>query len=108
MVVALEAGGGAAVLGGGFGQRLKIAAAALGSGGGRRTCNDGINVSIVKAKGILLKQWRQCWQGRQETRCLIQGMYIGSNGKEIGVSRWWWWWWRCRYDNSVDKTRARK
>jgi hypothetical protein len=49
--VVLEDGGGAAVLGGGFGQRLKIAAVALGSGCGRRTCDDSIVISIVKAKG---------------------------------------------------------
>ncbi len=51
--VALEDGGGAA-LGGGIGRRLKIAAAVLGSGGGRRTCNKGIGVSVVEAKVILL------------------------------------------------------
>jgi hypothetical protein len=45
---------------------LKIATAALGSGGGRRTFNDGIGVSIVEAKGLLLQHWRQHWQGWQE------------------------------------------
>ncbi len=49
--VALEGGSGAAALGGGFGRWLKIAAAALGSGCGRRTCNDGIGITFVKAKG---------------------------------------------------------
>jgi hypothetical protein len=49
--VALEDDGGAAASGGGFGRRLKIAAAALGGGCGRRTCNDGIGISIIKAKG---------------------------------------------------------
>jgi hypothetical protein len=40
------------VLGGGIGWRLRIAAGVLGSGdGGRRTCNNGISVSTVKAKG---------------------------------------------------------
>jgi hypothetical protein len=63
METALEDGGGAAVvledgssmaaLGGGIGWRLKIAAAALGGSGGRGTCNDGVGVSIVKAKGLL-------------------------------------------------------
>ncbi len=53
-MVVLEAGGSAAVLGGGIGQWLKIAAAALGGGSGRRTCIDGIGISVVEAKGILL------------------------------------------------------
>jgi hypothetical protein len=48
--VALEDGGGAPALGGGFGLRLKIAVAALGSGCCRRTCNDGISISIVKTE----------------------------------------------------------
>ncbi len=45
----LEDGGGMAALGGGTGQRLKIAATALGSSGGRRTCKDGIGIRIIKA-----------------------------------------------------------
>jgi hypothetical protein len=49
--VAFEDGGGAA-LGGGIGQRVKIPAVALGSGGGRRTFNYGIGISVVKAKGL--------------------------------------------------------
>jgi hypothetical protein len=52
--VALEDGGAAVGLGGGVGRRFKIAAAALGSGGGRRTCDNGIGVSIIKAGGLFL------------------------------------------------------
>ncbi len=51
MVMALEDGGGAAALGGGFWWRLKIVAAALGGGCSRRTCNNGIGIRAVKAKG---------------------------------------------------------
>ncbi len=51
MAVALEDGGGAPVLGGGFGLQLKIAVVALGGGCGRRTCNDGIGISVVEAEG---------------------------------------------------------
>ncbi len=40
--MALEDGGSVVALRGGVGRRLKIAAAALGGGGNRRTCNDGI------------------------------------------------------------------
>jgi hypothetical protein len=35
----------------GFGWRLKIAEAALGCGCSRRTYNDGISISVVKAEG---------------------------------------------------------
>jgi hypothetical protein len=49
--VALEDDGGTAALGGGFGWQLKIAEAALGGGCGRRTCNNGIGISVIKAKG---------------------------------------------------------
>ncbi len=49
--VALEDGGSTAVLGGGVGWRLKTAVAALGSGKGKKTCNDSIGISIVKAEG---------------------------------------------------------
>ena len=55
--VALEDCGGTAAFGGGVGQQFRIAAAALGSGGGRRTCNNGISLNVVKAEGLLL----QCW-----------------------------------------------
>ncbi len=79
--VALEDGSGAAVLGGGIWQRLKIAAMALGGGGDRRTCNNGVSISVVKAEGLHLQCWHQRWQGRQERTCPIQGTYIGSNGK---------------------------
>ncbi len=51
MAVALEDGGGVAALGGGFGRRLKIAAAALGGSYGRRKCDDGIGMSVVEAEG---------------------------------------------------------
>ncbi len=51
--VVLEDGSSAAALGGGIGWRLKIAAAALGGSSGRGTCNDGVGVSVVKAKGLL-------------------------------------------------------
>jgi hypothetical protein len=67
MEMLLEDGGGAAALalGGGIGHRLKIAAVALDSGGGRRTCNNGIGidvgVDIVKAEGLLLQRWHQRW-----------------------------------------------
>ncbi len=84
--IALEDGGGVAVLRGDVGQRLKTAAVALGGGGNRRTCKDGVSV-----KGLLLQHWRQHWQGRQERMCTMRGMYVGSNGKEIGILQWWWW-----------------
>ena len=84
--VALEDDGGTAALGGGFGWQLKIAEAALGGGCGRRTCNNGIGISIVEVKGLLLQR-NQHWQGRQESKCLMQGNDIGSNVKEIGVLR---------------------
>jgi hypothetical protein len=51
--VALEDGSGTVALGGGVRGRLKIAAAALGGGSGRRICNDGVGVSVVKAEGLL-------------------------------------------------------
>ncbi len=52
VAVMLEDCGSAAALGGGIEQWFKIAVAASGSGGGRRTCDDGVGVSIVKAKGF--------------------------------------------------------
>jgi hypothetical protein len=60
-VVALEDGGGVVSLGGGVGRQLKIAAA-LGSGSGRRTCNNGIGISVIKAEGLLLQWLRQRWR----------------------------------------------
>jgi hypothetical protein len=52
VVVALEDGGGPEALGGGVGQRLKIAEAAMGgSSGSGRTRDDGIGISVVEAKG---------------------------------------------------------
>ncbi len=60
MEVVLEDGGSAAALGSGIGRQLKIAAAALGSRGGRRTCDDGVGIDvgidIVKAKSLLLRR----------------------------------------------------
>ncbi len=50
--VALEDCGGVVALGGGVGPWFKIAAAVLGGGGGRRTCNNCVSISIVKAKGL--------------------------------------------------------
>ncbi len=49
--LALEDDGGTAALEGGFGRRLKIAVVVLGGGCGRRTCNDGISISIIEAEG---------------------------------------------------------
>jgi hypothetical protein len=51
VAVALEDGGGTVALGGGFGQQLKIAGAALGGGCVRRSCGDDTGISIVKAEG---------------------------------------------------------
>ncbi len=104
--LALENGGSVAALGGGVWRRLKIVAA-LGGGGRRRTCHGGIGVSVIKAKGLLFQRRHQRWQRWQERMHPMQGTYVGSNGKEIGISRWWWWWWQCRYDVSVDEARAR-
>jgi hypothetical protein len=54
--VTLEDGSNAVALGAGVGQRFKIAAGALGgSGCGRRICDDGVGISIVKAEGFLLQ-----------------------------------------------------
>ncbi len=53
-MVALEDGGDAAALVGGVRQQFKIAAVAWGGGGGRRTCNDDIGISVVEAEGLLL------------------------------------------------------
>jgi hypothetical protein len=108
IAVALEDGGSASVLGGSVGRQSRIAVAALGSGGGRSTCNYGIGVSVVKGKGLLLQPWHQHWQGRQERMCLMQGMYIGSNSKKIGIFWWQWQWRRWGYDDSIDKARARR
>ncbi len=65
-VMALEDGGGVAALRGGVGRQLKNAAVALGGGGDRRICNDGIGISVVEAKGLLLRRLCQCRQGSQE------------------------------------------
>jgi hypothetical protein len=37
----------------------------------------------------------------------MQGMYVSSDCNKIGISQQWWWWQRCRYEDSVDKARAR-
>jgi hypothetical protein len=49
--VALEDGGSLVALGGGVGWWSKIVVVAFGSGSSRRTCNNGIGISIAKAKG---------------------------------------------------------
>jgi hypothetical protein len=54
VTVALEDGSSVAALGGGVGQWFKIAAAMLGGSGGRRTCDEGVGISVVEAKGFLL------------------------------------------------------
>jgi hypothetical protein len=69
VAVALEDGGGALAFGGGFGLRLKIAVAVLGSGCGRRTCNDGIGISVIKAEGYYHNV----------------GISIGKDGKRGGI-----------------------
>jgi hypothetical protein len=48
---------------------LKIAAGALGCGCGRRTCNDGIGISVVKAKGY----------------CYEVAISVGKDGKRGNV-----------------------
>jgi hypothetical protein len=63
--VVLEDGGGAAALGGGFGWWLKIAVAVMGGGCGRRTCNNGISISIIEAEGY----------------CHNVGIRVGKDGK---------------------------
>ena len=59
--MALEDGGSAVALRSDIGRGLTIAAVALGSGGGRRTWDNGVGVdfgiNVVKANCILL----QCW-----------------------------------------------
>jgi hypothetical protein len=109
LAVALENGDSVVALEGGAGQRLKIAVVALGSGSGssRRTCNNGIGVSIIKAKGLLLQCWHWHWQGWQERTHPMQGMYVGSNGKEMGVLQRQWRWESCKYDNSIDEARPK-
>ncbi len=61
----MEDDGGTAALEGGFGWRLKIAAAALGGGCGRRICDDGIGISIIEAEGY----------------CHDVGVSVDKNGK---------------------------
>ncbi len=36
-------------------QRWEVAAVLVGVGGNRRTCDDGIGVSVVKAEGLMLQ-----------------------------------------------------
>jgi hypothetical protein len=102
---ALEDGGDAAALGGGVGRWFKIVVVALGGSGRRRTCNDGVGVSVVKAKGFLLRHWHQHWQGWQEKTHTMQGTYVDSNGKEIGVLQWRWR--QCGCKDGAGKARAR-
>ncbi len=64
-VVAFEDGSGVVALGGGVGRWLKIAEAALGGGCGRRTCDDGIGISFIKAEGY----------------CHDVGISVGKDGK---------------------------
>jgi hypothetical protein len=89
--VALEDGGSSVALGGGIGWWSKIVAAVLGGGGSKRTCTNGIGISITEAGGELLHCWPQHWQGRQERTHLMRGIYVDRDGKEIGVSQRWWW-----------------
>ncbi len=49
--VALEDGGGGVTLGAGIGLQFKTAVVALGGGVGRRTCDDGVGISVAEAKG---------------------------------------------------------
>jgi hypothetical protein len=42
----------AAALGSDVGRWFKIAVAGLGGSGGRRACNDGVGISVVKADGL--------------------------------------------------------
>ncbi len=100
--VSLEDGGRGAALGGGFGQRLRIAVAALGGGCGRRTCNDGIGISVIEAEGY----------------CHNIGISIGKDGERgcirckgpmlaaMSIARWWGWQ-RYGYNDGIDKVRAR-
>jgi hypothetical protein len=37
----------------------------------------------------------------------MQGTYIGSNGKDIGLLQQRWQWQQCRYNNSINEARAR-
>jgi hypothetical protein len=86
LLCAINGGGGHAVaLGGGVGRQFKIAA--LGSGGGRRTCINDIGVSVVKAKGFLLRRWCQHWQGLQERTCTMRGTYINSADAKMVSAR---------------------
>ncbi len=74
----LEDGGGVAALGGGIGRQLKITVGLGGGGGGRRTCNNGIGISILeaKAKGLQLGHWCQRQQGQQERMSPMQGRQL--------------------------------
>jgi hypothetical protein len=67
----LEDGGGAVVTLGGDVVRWRWAAVqdavvALGGGGGRRTCNDGVGIGVVETYGLLVPRWCQRWLGWQE------------------------------------------
>ncbi len=59
MKMVLEDDDSAVALGGGVGHRLKIAAAALGGRGSRRTCNNGVSVGI----GINISKPRAYYYG---------------------------------------------
>jgi hypothetical protein len=105
--VALEGFGCAAALGSGIGWWFKIAAVELGGSSSRRTCNNGLGISVVKAKGLLSRCWHQHWQGQREGTCPMQGTYVGSNGYKIGILQWQWQWQQCGYNNGTNKARAR-
>jgi hypothetical protein len=67
------------------------------------TYNDGIDVGVVKAKGLLLQCWHQRQREQEEGIYWRQVLYIGGNGKEIGL----WWQGQCVCDNCACKARAR-
>jgi hypothetical protein len=49
------------------------------------TYNDGIGISIVKSEGLLLQRWHLHGGEWREGMRPRQGMYIGNNGKVIGM-----------------------
>ena len=91
----MKDGGGAAARGGGVGWRLKIAVAVLGSSGGKRTCNDGVGISLVKAEGLLYdvrvsigedgkRRHIQC-KGRTLSAMARRKAYCSSGGSGSGA-----------------------
>ncbi len=63
---------------------------ALSGGGGRRIWDDDIGVSVIEAEGFLLGHWRQRQQGQRDRMRTMQGTYVDSNSKKIGVSQQQW------------------